>query len=464
MDASTDDVTPTRVSKILIQDDGDSNNSSLVWTRSDGAEDKASTNSVLFVLDVSASSRGFITCLLRQGSVDGDCPQLLLLSTETVPPSEIKPVIRHLPPQLDKDSEVDVIVSSRSGTGLGPLFWRKVLRPLLHLVYDALGNGRVPKEAFLTPDAQAVKRFGKELRGREDGTRLVVLLSGDGGVADLLAGYGVEEAVTKPIIALLPLGTGNALFHSLHRHPSSSSSSSESPSPLVQGIRTLFLGNPAPLPLFRTSFTPPAKGVSSEDGEEAKTTTTTTIHGVVVASYGFHASLIHESDTPEHRTQGSKRFSIVAESLLAEGHGYEAEVQVDDDDDFKVLRKHGYVLISMVSNLERTFVISPASKPLDNRLHLIRFGNLDATRVMDVMRRAYQGGDHVGLRWDDGEEVTYRDVDEVRVKVLDEDGRWRKVCVDGTIVDVPRGGCVTISKTEARPFRILVDALVLQPS
>ncbi|KAF4587367.1 Diacylglycerol kinase, catalytic domain protein [Ophiocordyceps camponoti-floridani] len=422
-------------------------NESLVYTLSDGTQDAVTADEVLFALDLTPSARGFIVCCLREG-VDTQC-NLLLLTTDALP-AELQPIISQLPRHLcRKDgSQVHIIVSTHSGTGLAPTFWRTVLRPLLHLVCDMFG-ARPPDEALMTDGVRAVRDFGVRLRGGR-GEQTVILLSGDGGVADLLDGYGVEEADTKPTIALLPLGTGNALFHSLHRLSPDDDGSAGS-SPLAKGLRTLFLGEAAGLPIFRASFSPGSRLATSsdDDDDDDESKPVSYIHGAIVASFAFHASLIHESDTRQYRLHGAQRFSLVAENLLQQPHAYRAEVTTDGET--LPHDEHGYLVIAMTSNLERTFTISPASRPLDGRLHLVRLGDLAADRVVQVMQRAYAGGSHVGLAWDDGEAVLYREVADVRVRLWDESERWRKVCVDGTIVLVPRGGEVRVWGLGVRP-------------
>ena len=79
---------------------------------------------------------------------------------------------------------------------------------------------------------------------------------------------------------------------------------------------------------------------------------------------------------------------------------------------------------------------------------------------MQIMGQAYNNGAHVGMRWTDeeGKEdgVGYDEVDEVKVTVLEEDARWRKVCIDGTIVEIPQGGWMSVHKSAASRYRVLV--------
>lgn len=245
------------------------------------------------------------------------------------------------------------------------------------------------------------------------------------------------------------------------------------------------------------------------------------LYGAVVASYGFHATLVADSDTTAYRKFGAKRFQMVANNLLFPGSPPTNEKQpnstagdppVDDDSagidsegasvsdnnnasiesgksephrykaSLTILTKpehkcnegttryneeqspeheHAYILGTVVSNLEETFTINPASSPLDNKLRLIRFGPAASTsqdaestvgakdevttgkQIMDIMMAAYDGGKHVSMPG-----VRYQEVDgfEVRFEERGDDGTWRRCCIDGSIVRVEEGGWMRVEK------------------
>lgn len=457
------------VGNVRVQD------GSLIWTtgHGEGQDEQASVDHVLFTLDLSASPRkqpAFIICCLKVNLEQPTQPfRLLLLAADAVPDQLLKEHrVARMPAHLcsGHDNQVDVVVSIKSGLGLSLTFWQTVLRPLLELAHLMLGTSPPLPNTVVTKDAESVRQFARTLQG--PGSRTVILLSGDGGVVDLLNGHDAASGSgsRRPLLALLPLGTGNALFHSLQKPVSSD----PGPSPLVLGLRTLFLGASADLPVFRASFSPGARTVSHVDVAEQvgaapvarQDAPVSTLHGAIVASYGFHASVVYESDTPEYRAHGDKRFGMVAHELLRESHAYRARLSVRSPSSGRLERDphqtHAYILVAMVSNLERAFAISPASRPLDGKLRLVHFGPVGGERTMDVMVKAYDGGKHVGMKWDDGEAVRYEEVDEVVVEALEDEARWRKFCVDGTIVEVPRGGSMAVSRAPGRPFRILVDS------
>ncbi|KAI1849317.1 hypothetical protein JX266_004812 [Neoarthrinium moseri] len=394
--------------------------------------------------------------------------------------------------------KVHVVVSTGSGTALAQSFYQSALRPVLEKFGLAAANtssdgpsvSHAASDAgtyalTITQDAQSIRRFARDLSMSTKGLHgsgmqhTVVLLSGDGGIVELLNGKAPIDEVgmsdtSRPLIIMLPLGTGNALFHSLHK-PLYATAGSAEPSPLVLGLRTLLKGQTAPLPSFRVDFSAgsrtityvdPAKDHSSgsEQGIQEQSNAATHLYGAIVASYGFHSQLVWESDTPEYRKHGAQRFQMVAAELLKESHAYNATVELGSTGESTSKKldrgQHAYILATMVSNLEKTFTISPASIPLDGKLRLIHFGAVGGQKTMDIMMQAYNNGNHVGMEWtaDDGrpERVGYDEVKQVKVTTDEADARWRKVCIDGTIVEIPKGGSMTIATEEHPHLQVLV--------
>lgn len=165
---------------------------------------------------------------------------------------------------------IHAVVSTGSGTGLALKFYNEVVGRLLsgREVYPSdptINSVEIskpnPHNLVVTQSADSVREFAREIsREDEDGVQhTVVLLSGDGGVIEMLNGQvsveGHNSEERLPLIAILPLGTGNALFHSLHKS-AGTTSRFPAPSSLVQGLRTLFNGRAAALPSFRLNSLP----------------------------------------------------------------------------------------------------------------------------------------------------------------------------------------------------------------
>ncbi|KAI3331805.1 ATP-NAD kinase-like domain-containing protein [Xylariaceae sp. AK1471] len=411
----------------------------------------------------------------------------------------------HLKPRPQR--RVHVLVSTLSGTGLSMKFYSNVLAPLLEtLGLTAAGEpepGATRQQGsyrlVVTQDAESVKKFAQELggKGRGDGDgdgSLVNMLNGIASTDnDYIASGHDTESQSLPLIAILPLGTGNALFNSLHK-------TVQTPAPvsdLVQGLRTLLRGKSVPLPSFKAEFPEGSRTITySETSDAASTSNSSTkttpstpsleeqtkyvthLYGVVVASYGFHSQLVWESDTPAYRQHGAKRFQMVAQELLKESHAYRATVHISSSSTTTEGQtigtkrlgrdRHAYILATLVSNLEKTFCISPSSQPLDGQLRLVHFGPVDGAKTMEIMMAAYDEGKHVNMRWgkteEEGDRVGYEEISEVRITTHEEDARWRKVCIDGTIVEIPAGGCMVVSKETRQHLKVLVDGSIASDS
>ncbi|KAI6087822.1 ATP-NAD kinase-like domain-containing protein [Hypoxylon rubiginosum] len=395
--------------------------------------------------------------------------------------------------QSGPSRHVHVVVSTGSGTGLSLKFYNSILQPVLEswgvrpLDPSADTADRSKPNTYnlvVTQSADSVRDFARNLgRASQDAVQhTVVLLSGDGGVVEMLNGKAPGDGSSRepnlPLIAILPLGTGNALFYSLHKSVTTVAGTPE-PSGLVQSLRTLFDGKAAPLPSFRADFTPgsriisytnPDKGDSSGTAEaESHADAVSHLYGAIVASYGFHSQLVWESDTPEYRKHGDKRFGMVAQELLKESHAYNASVELARKDGSRRQKldrdRHAYILATVVSNLEKTFTISPSSRPLDGKLRLVHFGVVSGEKTMEIMMAAYGGGKHIGMKWttEEGveEKVGYDETDVVKITTREEDARWRKVCIDGTIVELPQGGSMTVQTEDKPHLQVLVDKSVI---
>lgn len=455
--------------KNVTVDDG-----KLAWTLSTGPG-SVYLDQLIFILDLPPqpnTASGYILCSLREDSDNKEKPyELTLVKTTNLPPALVKQYgVREIPSYLKHNASnaVNIIVSTKSGTGTSLQFWESVLEPLLKTAANEFNDITTGEsyECLVTTSKDSVREFAQQLNTSDSKHHTVVFLSGDGGVVDLLNAYPGEATDGSHLtVAAMPLGSGNALFHSTHKplyEP-------VGPSALVLGLRTLFTGVPADLPIFRATFSTGSRLVnftekdSSADDIQRQDTAVSELLGAIVASYGFHASIVYESDTPEYRVYGAKRFGMVAQELLRESHPYAARVEVrrPASDKFEPVPRetHAYVLSTLVSNLERTFTISPAGKPLDGKLRLVHFGAIGGERTMDVMMKAYDGGKHIDVKWDDGEAVGYEEIDELKVTTQEIDERWRKVCIDGTIVELAEGGSVTV-KPEKALFKVVVDTKI----
>lgn len=363
-----------------------------------------------------------------------------------------------------------VIISTGSGTGLATSVWKTLISPAL----EALGIQQdrdytlhtTTSPTFITKLAQSTI-----LPAANAGIpQSIALLSGDGGLLDLLnalltAPSPREPTYIGPTVALLPLGTGNATAHSTGLTRDN-----------TLGLRTWLRGTTSrPLPYFRARFSPGAHWLEYSSDEDKTVavpmykdpaSSAPTAYGAVVLSWAVHAGLVADSDTPAYRKFGRERFTMAAKEALfpkdgGAPHVYRGKVSValpttsdadgkdNGEETWTPLRtddmadQHTYLLATFMAQLEKGFLISPASKPLDGKLRLVSFGPVSGEEAMGIMTKAFQGGGHV-----EDPRVGYQEVKAVKIEVDEKEERWRRICVDGKIVVSEEGGWVEVRAVE----------------
>lgn len=362
-------------------------------------------------------------------------------------------------PEDGSRPNLHVIISCRSGIGDAQSFFDVVLKAILK--YSGLDEGSYL--IHVTESESSISELTSTVflpRANEGTAQTILLLSGDGGMIDIinvLLSSEQSKSYVKPVIGLLALGTGNALSISTGLQHG-----------FDKGVRNLFHGQPHSVPTFTAFFSPGSEFVTDE-GRNTETLPLTdqrygVVYGAVVCSWALHASLVAESDTMEYRKFGRERFAIAAKELVfppdsSSTHVYKGKITLLKNDASGketshplAQQEHMYVLASLVSNLEAHFKISPRSNPLDGQLRLLHLGVVSGNEVMRIMGLAYQGGLHVKE-----EGVDYEDIDGFRIDFNEEDKRWRRVCIDGKIVRVNKDGWVEIRKERRDVVDILVD-------
>ncbi|EMC92861.1 hypothetical protein BAUCODRAFT_37776 [Baudoinia panamericana UAMH 10762] len=360
----------------------------------------------------------------------------------------------HQPPgeacwQLRQDNgqppNLHIVVSTGSGMGQAESVWELLVKPMLHHICPTVHNYSL----HVTTSEWTVTDLTRDVflaQANQRVSQAIILLSGDGGLVDVVNGLYLKDhtrTYVKPNIALLPLGTGNAMAHS-----------SGITKDNTLGLRNLLQGHTKELPLFRASFSPAARQLVNEGRDERELQImngTPIVHGAVVCSWGLHATLVADSDTYEYRKFGAERFQMAAKEALfpADGsppHAYRGKVSVLRPSTGRSpmwqpldSEEHAYVLATFVSHLEKGFTISPAAKPLDGKLRLVYFSTMSGQDAMELMTKAYQGGKHV-----EDTKLQYEDIDGLRIDFDEDDARWRRVCVDGKIIRIERGGWMEV--------------------
>ena len=362
-------------------------------------------------------------------------------------------------PPTDGNRNIHVVISVKSGTCEAGTFFNQVIEKGLH----ALGVSEDQFEVHETSSEESVRNLAFDIlapRANAGYSQTVLLLSGDGGIVDIvnvLFQCPRNLRYVKPTIGLFPLGTGNALANSTGLNDGRS-----------RGFRTFLRGSPHELPTFAVTFSPGSVYLAGEGQMELALNTEGSpygvLHGAVVCSWALHASLVADSDTTEYRRYGAQRFQMAAKELLqpADGsrpHVYKGRItlfrrdvngqaytaQLDRTD-------HTYILVTLVSNLEEKLKISPDSKPLDGQLRLVHFGKMPSDEVMRVLGSAFAGGKHVH---EPG--VGYDAIEGMRIDFEESDSRWRRVCVDGKIIRVGERGWLEIRRDTREVVNLVVD-------
>jgi len=378
------------------------------------------------------------------------------LTTHTIQP-QIEPQPAWLPDR-EQLPTTHIVISTNSGTGLATSFHETLLVPFLSLL-----NLSQHKHYLVhsTTSAQTITELTRNLflpTANSGLAQRIILLSGDGGVTDIVNALMLgkrRDTYRAPLLVLLPLGTGNALAHSARLSWDG-----------TEGLSAMARGVGRELPLMRVEFSPGTKVVHAGVEEEIEGKTEAglpLVFGAVVTSWGLHASLVADSDSVEYRKFGVERFQRAAKENLfpadgSEPHAYKARVSLKrsggavDEGWVDVGKgKYSYVLATLVSNFESSFVISPDSKPLDGRLRVVHIGHFGGEEVMRIMNLAYQGGKHV----QDGA-VGYEEVEGIRIDFsgTEKDSRWRRICVDGNIFKVEVDGWVEVTKEPSNVLRL----------
>jgi len=408
----------------------------------------------------------------QQGESSGDpsFPEIRSLEAEDLPAAfisdySIQPQVERQSesrPHLDKIPTTHVVVSILAGTGLASSFFSSVLKPLF-----AILNIREHEDyrVHYTKSVTTVTELTENIflpQANEGLAQRIILLSGDGGVVDVVNGLMSKvhtPTYTAPRIVLIPMGTGNALAHS-----------SGVTRDNTWGLSTLARGTAKRLPLLKAIFSPGSRSIYDEGNKEEEIAIKTVdgnpvLFGAVVCSWGLHAALVADSDTTEYRKYGLERFKMAAKENLfpsdgSTSHTYRAKVSLlkrdaDGNEAWTVVQRdgHSYVLAALVSNLEKSFVINPKSKPLDGHLRVIHFGNMNGQEVMRIMGLAYHAGKHV-----EEKEIGYEDVEGLSIDftATEKDGRWRRICVDGKIVRIEENGWIEVTKEAGRVLQLNV--------
>ncbi|KAK9474318.1 ATP-NAD kinase-like domain-containing protein [Dipodascopsis tothii] len=333
---------------------------------------------------------------------------------------------------------VTVVCSTKSGQGRASTVYRDAVGPLL----------RALDVAHTVVETTSAEHVAEIARGLGTGPQTLVVLSGDTSVHELI--NNVEAGDTLRL-CVIPTGSGNALLTSLG-------------ATVRSAVAALVFGTVRPLSAFSVVLPPGTR--------EAQPETETTpyrvlppvaepvqVYALVVASWAIHAALVGDSDTPEYRKLGNARFAKAAQENLARNEPWRGSIAYTPvgggPAETVPGTEHSYVLLTGISSLEPGFVVAPDAVPLSGRFWFVHMGFLPGDEIMEVLMKAYKGGEHVH-----DPRTFYKEVDGLEVTVAaGEPDRMRRWCVDGRIFVSGEGAPVRVLKggptVRGRPVELL---------
>lgn len=307
------------------------------------------------------------------------------------------------------EDNVYVIDSVRSGTGRQTTngVYVDILKPLL----DYLDLSHLYLE---TKSRTSIAEFARKLEGKHV---TVIIIGGDTSINEFINGLNPGEGLIN--FGVIPAGTGNSLSLALGS------------TSLADSIKRIFSGNRQQLQVYSTQF-PEGLYLLYPDGSQL--VIKKKLDFLVVTSWAFHAALVADSDTEKLRKLGIERFQIAAQQNLSRKQEYHARIRIGDnvfDGPF------AYVVTTPSQRFEPQFVILPEGNIADDSFYLVAFKTEDDNNyIMDIMKKVYDGGRHIG-----DPRVIYEKVSAGSEVVLEIDNAsdisQRRFCVDGAIAVLP---------------------------
>lgn len=224
-----------------------------------------------------------VKAILHCAELSGDDYKLESAYLDTIPSTSKSLVsVEHI--ERLRDAKIHVIVSSQSGAGLAVSAFDNLLKPLFELF-------SINYAVHYTSSKTSHREYlGRSLFSR-DHENVIIIFGGDTMIYDFLNSLPTNRSCSKSsdgfTLFPIPCGTGNALAMSLGI------------TSIPIGISKVFgVGEAAALTKRRL----PVMEISIDDVK---------VWGLVVCSWGFHASVVADSDDMEMRRQyGLNRFNV----------------------------------------------------------------------------------------------------------------------------------------------------------
>ncbi|CDK28237.1 unnamed protein product [Kuraishia capsulata CBS 1993] len=315
-----------------------------------------------------------------------------------------------LPYYLSHDkSKIYVIDSIMSGSGRTDS--RDPYPLILKPIFARLG---VIHEYIKLGDSQASSKLCHQFPG--DVPLTLIFLSGDTTLSEFINSLsGISGSGRDVTLLPIPMGTGNAYSHSVGIHN------------VADAVKALFGAQVNPFNCYSAKFSEGTHLPTGGDVDE--------MLFFVVASWGLHASLVADSDSPELRQFGIQRFKMAFEDLMKENPSFHGQLGIlhDEVEEFLSDDTLSYFVIAAVPRFEEKFCISPKSDPKYSTLYVISFDyQVNTENSMKIMGEAYNNGAHI-----ENPLVRYLEVKApktIALKVKESNERLSRICIDGKIV------------------------------
>lgn len=314
-------------------------------------------------------------------------------------------------PSYLTERKVIIIDSVKSGTGRTP--GKDIYLDILDPLFKELS---IEHEYHATKSATSISELALSLK---DHKVSIIFISGDTSINEFINSLNDSE---KGEIAIFPIpgGTGNSLSLSLNIT-----------NPLDAIIRLFSAGTTLPLNLYEVDF---PQGSHYLIANELGSPVPSHLKFLVVLSWGFHASLVADSDTPELRKHGIKRFQLAAHQNLSRDQKYEGDFYIND---VELNGPFAYWLVTASQRFEPTFEISPKGDILKDELYVVTFNTQNTQYyIMDIMKEVYDKGSHIK-----NPNVVYKKLDKNdKIQLKTKNSKpliQRRFCVDGSIIALP---------------------------
>lgn len=314
-------------------------------------------------------------------------------------------------PSYLTERKVIIIDSVKSGTGRTP--GKDIYLDILDPLFKELS---IEHEYHATKSATSISELALSLK---DHKVSIIFISGDTSINEFINSLNDSE---KGEIAIFPIpgGTGNSLSLSLNIT-----------NPLDAIIRLFSAGTTLPLNLYEVDF---PQGSHYLIANELGSPVPSHLKFLVVLSWGFHASLVADSDTPGLRKHGIKRFQLAAHQNLNRDQKYEGDFYIND---VELNGPFAYWLVTGSQRFEPTFEISPKGDILKDELYVVTFNTQNTQYyIMDIMKEVYDKGSHIK-----NPNVVYKKLDKNdKIQLKTKNSKpliQRRFCVDGSIIALP---------------------------